>query len=225
MAFGDSLTWGTDARNGRRHPFEQRWPNVLQRELGRNWHVVAEGLGGRTTIYDDPESLIDRNGANALPILLSSHFPLDFVIIFLGLNDLKRNIAGSADAAVVGIYRLVEMIRKHPYRWADDVPDVMIVAPPHLRPRSNGAPPVGERSIAESQRLAPLYKRTAKAVGASFFDAASVAQADPVDGVHLTADATCAIGVALAEQIKLSFKFTDDVSVRRESTLAPEREE
>ncbi|WP_339935225.1 SGNH/GDSL hydrolase family protein [Vreelandella glaciei] len=202
LAFGDSLTWGTDAQADGRHAFDYRWPNVLQKELGPNWDVITEGLGGRTTIYDDPGSPIDRNGANVLPILLGSHFPLDLVIIMLGLNDLKREIAGSAEAAAIGMVRLIEMVRHHPYRWANAVPRIMIVAPPHLCNQADGKPPMGDRSIKESKRLSLLYREIANQYEVSFFDAATVAKADPVDGVHLTANATYAIGLALAQQVE-----------------------
>ncbi|WP_221885505.1 SGNH/GDSL hydrolase family protein [Vreelandella populi] len=203
LAFGDSLTWGTDAQTDGRHTFDYRWPNVLQKVLGPNWDVVAEGLGGRTTIYDDLSSPIDRNGANVLPILLSSHFPLDLVIIMLGLNDLKREIAGSADAAAIGMMRLIEIIKHHPYRWSNAVPQIMIVSPPHLRNRVDGKPPMGNRSIEESKRLSLLYRQIASQYEISFFDAATVAEADPIDGVHLTANATHAIGLALAQQVEI----------------------
>ncbi len=77
LAFGDSLTWGSDPATGLRHPLEYRWPEVLQRELGGTARVIAEGLGGRTTFYDDHTGPACRNGAKALQVALASHMPLD----------------------------------------------------------------------------------------------------------------------------------------------------
>ncbi len=54
VAFGDSNTWGYDPATGSRFPRPQRWPSVLQRELGADFEVIAEGLNGRTTVHDDP---------------------------------------------------------------------------------------------------------------------------------------------------------------------------
>ncbi len=34
LCYGDSLTWGYNAETLSRHPFDVRWPNVLQAELG-----------------------------------------------------------------------------------------------------------------------------------------------------------------------------------------------
>src|SRR5262249_40725643 len=52
MCYGDSLTWGYDARDGTRYPFEQRWPGVLQAELGGSIRIIEEALNGRTVATD-----------------------------------------------------------------------------------------------------------------------------------------------------------------------------
>src|SRR5690606_20221544 len=90
LAYGDSLTYGANPETGGpRHAYEDRWPTALERGLGGRARVIAEGLGGRTTAFDDFSSVADRNGARVLPTLLDSHKPLDLVIIMLGTNDLK----------------------------------------------------------------------------------------------------------------------------------------
>ena len=53
LAYGDSLTWGHDAERLGRHAHEDRWPSVLQKALGHGVRVIPEGLGGRTTAYED----------------------------------------------------------------------------------------------------------------------------------------------------------------------------
>ena len=50
----------------------------------------------------------------------------------------------------------------------------------------------------EVTKLAPLYQSLAAELGCGFFDAASVARPSPVDGVHLDAEQTRAIGEAVA---------------------------
>jgi lysophospholipase L1-like esterase len=88
VVFGDSNTWGSDPATGGRLPRARRWPNVLQRELGPDFEVIAEGLRGRTTVHDDPIEPY-RSGADALPSCLMSHAPVDLVILALGCNDLR----------------------------------------------------------------------------------------------------------------------------------------
>ncbi len=96
LAYGDSLTWGHDAERLGRHAHEDRWPSVLQKALGHGVRVIPEGLGGRTTAYDDHLADCDRNGARILPTLLHTHAPIDLVILLLGTNDLKPSVVGTA---------------------------------------------------------------------------------------------------------------------------------
>lgn len=195
LAFGDSLTWGADPETGARHPRAARWPAVLAAGLP-GVEVIAEGLGGRTTVFDDHAGPCDRNGARALPVLLVSHAPLDLVILMLGTNDLKPALCGVAEGAHLGMRRLVEITRHFPWRAGARPPAILIVAPPPCVATASGAPAQG-RSIAESRRLAGLYAKAAAELGTGFFDAGSVAAASPVDGVHLDRAATEAIGRAL----------------------------
>ena len=55
---------------------------------------------------------------------------------------------------------------------------------------------------AASQRLARLYAELAGLMGCGFFDAGSVAKTTPLDGVHLDAENTRAIGRALAPVVR-----------------------
>jgi lysophospholipase L1-like esterase len=130
LAYGDSLTFGADPRGGGlRHALEDRWPSALEAGLAGKARVIAEGLGGRTTVFDDFSNAADRNGARVLPTLLESHKPLDLVIIMLGTNDLKLYLNGTAFGAAMGVKRLAEIVRTHPYGEMP-TPKVMLVAPP-----------------------------------------------------------------------------------------------
>jgi lysophospholipase L1-like esterase len=57
-------------------------------------------------------------------------------------------------------------------------------------------------AIAESQLFARHYARVAQEMDVHFFDAGSVATADPADGGHLDAANTKAIGTALVPVVK-----------------------
>ena len=54
LCFGDSNTWGHNPVDGKRFGWDVRWPGVLAGLLGSDYHVVEEGLGGRTTAFNDP---------------------------------------------------------------------------------------------------------------------------------------------------------------------------
>ncbi len=205
LCYGDSLTYGTNpAVVGARHAFEDRWPATLERGLGPDKvRVIAEGLGGRTTAFDDYSSLADRNGVLILPTILDSHKPLDAVVIMLGTNDMKSYISGSALAAAMGMKRLVQIIRTFPYDVGMKVPDVVMVSPPHCVATEHAdLAPMFRHGMTESQLLAEHYQRVADELGCAFFDASSVAAASSLDGVHLDAANTRAIGTALVPIVR-----------------------
>jgi lysophospholipase L1-like esterase len=203
LAFGDSLTYGADAETGARHAFEDRWPSVLEAGLGGTVRVLAEGLGGRTTAFDDWTSSADLNGARILPVLLKSHQPLEAVVIMLGTNDLKRYVNGSALAAAMGMKRLAQIVRSFPYDPGHPVPEVLLVSPPFpVETDHANLKPMFEGGTEEAKKLAGHYRRIANELGCAFFDAATIAVATPLDGVHLDAANTRRIGEGLVPVVK-----------------------
>jgi len=162
LCFGDSNTWGYDPEGGERLPYEQRWPTVMQRELGGGFLVIPEGLNGRTTVFEDP-FMPDRCGAAALPMLLDTHAPLDLVVIMLGTNDVKRYFSVSSAQIARGMERLVSLVRVSEAGVNEAAPPVLVVSPvplvsmnaemlPHFAPE--------EEAIQTSRELARAYVRT-----------------------------------------------------------------
>jgi len=205
LCFGDSLTWGSNADTGSRHALEDRWPEVLRRGLGAGVEVISDGLRGRTTAYDEHLADCDRNGARILPTVLYTHAPIDLVIIMLGSNDMKPHIAGTALAAMQGMRRCVEIVRINAMRdGSSEPPDVLIVSPP---PLCETADPEYSAMFAggveQAAMLASFYADLADEQGCDFFDAGTVAKTTPIDGVHLDAENTRAIGRALTPIAKL----------------------
>ncbi|HEY4200253.1 MAG TPA: SGNH/GDSL hydrolase family protein [Devosiaceae bacterium] len=206
LAFGDSLTFGANPTGGPRHAYEDRWPSTLEAGLAGQARVIAEGLGGRTTAFDDWCANADRNGARILPTLLASHSPLDLVIIMLGTNDLKPSVCGSAGEASYGIRRLIQIVRGHFGGLNEVSPKILVVAPPHICDSSNDDMMGHFGGFAhahdQSRQFAVHYAKRAGEWDAAFFDAATVAKADPADGVHLDAQNTRAIGEGMVPVVK-----------------------
>jgi lysophospholipase L1-like esterase len=203
LCYGDSLTWGYNAEGPGRHPLEVRWPSVLQAGLGGGFQIIPDGLNGRTTAFDDNLAGEDRNGARTLPVVLGTHSPLDLVIIMLGANDMKPWIHGNAFVSKNGMARLAQIVRTHPYQLAAPAPKLIIVSPPAVSRTDNiefiEAFAGGDEA---SQHLAAHYAALAKEIGCGFFDAGSVAKTTPLDGVHLDAENTMAIGAALVPVVR-----------------------
>ncbi len=203
LAFGDSLTWGVNTANDLRHEFENRWPNVLAAGLNNETRVYEEGMNGRTTVFPDPTNTADRNGAVALPILLTTHQPLDLVIIMLGTNDIKYANRCTAFDASMGMERLIKLVKHHDFSRGYATPQVLVVSPPALvKTRDEWFNELWGHAIAESKRFKIHYARVAAEQGVHFFDAGTVAVGDERDGGHLDAANTIAIGTALVPRVK-----------------------
>jgi lysophospholipase L1-like esterase len=204
LCYGDSLTWGVDAENQSRHAYEDRWTSVLQKGLGHGVRVIPEGLNGRTTVYDDHTADCDRNGARILPTILQTHAPVDLIIIMLGTNDLKPVFANNAVVVGHGIKRLVEIVTHHAWPMAMEGPDVLIVSPPPLCETDDPLlGPMFAGRIDEAHMLASVYADLADELGCGFFDAGSVAKTTPVDGVHMDAANTRAVGKGLEPIVRM----------------------
>ena len=87
-----------------------RYPGVLQEILGADYHVVEEGLCGRTTIYEDPTRYC-RKAVDYIEPCLYSHFPLDCIVIMLGTNDCKTVFRAQADEIKDGLAQVIKIIR------------------------------------------------------------------------------------------------------------------
>jgi lysophospholipase L1-like esterase len=204
LCYGDSLTRGYDAASLGRHALADRWPSVLQAALGDGIEVIAEGLNGRTTAFDDHLAGADRNGARILPTVLATHAPLDLIIIMLGANDMKPWIHGSPVAATQGMQRLIDIVRGHDYPFDWPAPQILIVAPPAVTRTDNAEfKEMFAGGDDASKRLAPQYSALADEAGCGFFDAGTVATTTPLDGVHLDAENTRRIGQALAPLVRV----------------------
>lgn len=182
-------------------------------QLGDGFEVVEEALSARTTDLDDTQIdvLSERlkgatlNGAKVFPAILSSHLPLDLVIIMLGTNDLKarfRREPSDIAKAAVGLARLVEECKGGIFT-VYPAPRVLLIAPPPLGTKFHDPDQwVGSRE--KSLTLGGAMKNAAMAANLAFFDAREVITTDGIDGVHLTAEAHRKLGEAVANQVRLT---------------------
>ena len=203
LAYGDSLTWGSVPGDPKQHPREIRWTNVMAKSLGSEYEIITDGLRGRLTAYDEHLSDSNRNATQTLPTALYSHAPLDLVILMLGTNDMQPHIAGTSIAAMQGMRRLVTIIQNHVAGPDIPNPKVLIVSPPKLcKTQDEFYTGFFDGTIEQSYKLADYFSQIAQEKDCSFFDAGSVAQTSPIDGVHLDAQNTINIGKALAPIVK-----------------------
>ncbi len=202
LCFGDSNTWGHDPSNGLRYPHDQRWPGVLRQSLGLGYEVIEEGLSGRTTVFDDPlESY--KSGKDYLPPCLASHSPLDLVIVLLGTNDIQTRYNVSALEISLGIGVLVEIIQGSSAGPGNTEPEVMLLAPPPIRPVTGEWADSFNGAESKSRQLARFYQRIADEYQCEFLDTAQYVSSSEIDGIHWEASEHEKLGKALAPLVRL----------------------
>lgn len=197
LCFGDSNLFGTNPSGGR-WPLEQRWTGLLSQALGEGYRIIEEGLGGRTTVFDDPLEE-NRNGSKQLPIMLHSHRPLDLVIISLGTNDCKTMFNANARIIAKALEKLALMVKDYPYGEHYPIPQVLVIAPIHCG-EDVGASPFASfdhSSYLLSKGLAPAIKGMAERNNLLFLDASLVAQSSIIDQLHMDAQGHAALAKAV----------------------------
>jgi lysophospholipase L1-like esterase len=202
LCFGDSNTWGFPPDCGARYDRQTRWPGVLQQQLGEDYHVIEEGLPGRNTVWDDPVEG-GKNGLKQLLPLIHSHMPLDLLIIMLGTNDFKNRFSVSPLDISWSIGRLVKAARDSGHPLLGEAPEVLVLCPPPLADLSS-SPFAGIMVGAEekSRQLAAVLGAFCEDNQIRMFDAGSVVQTSPVDGVHWEPEEHRKLGIAVAEQVQ-----------------------
>lgn len=203
LCYGDSNTFGaaTVPRPDGRYAPDERWPGVLRAALGSGWMVVEEGLGGRTTVSDDPVEGADKNGKTYFFPALRSHRPLDVVTIMLGTNDLKQRFNKSAWEIAAGVGVLVDVVKTAMAGRNAGVPQILVICPPPFASKLPTAADMFAGAIPKSKELAPHYQRVAKEKGVHFLDAGKVIKSSKVDGFHFDPDAHAALGKAVAAAV------------------------
>lgn len=202
LCFGDSNTWGCDPAGWRRFGRETRWPGVLQAELGEGYHVVEEGLGGRTTVWDDPIEG-DKNGYAQLRPLLRSHMPLDLLVIMLGTNDLKNRFSVSPTDVSWSVGRLVDLARANSDAFEGGEPRVLVVCPPPFAPLE-GTPlrDIFVGGEEKSRGLSSAFRALCRERGLPLVDAGEHIESSKIDGIHLEASEHRKLGKVIAGEAR-----------------------
>ena len=200
LCFGDSNTWGYDPSTGTRYARDVRWTGVLQSSLGTGYHVIEEGLNGRTTVWEDPVEGDKVGKRHLLPCLLSQA-PLDLVVLMLGTNDLKMRYSAPVTDVAAGVSVLADIVLTSPAGRNDKAPALLLVAPPPFGKLSAFAA-MFEGGAEKSRLLGGLYAEVARARACPFLDAATVIRSSDLDGIHLEPAEHGKLGQAIAREVK-----------------------
>ena len=200
LCFGDSNTWGYKPDKTGRFDEKTRWTGLLQQKLGPEYHIIEEGLCGRTTVFQD-ELRESRRGLDMIGVTVETHNPLDLVIIMLGTNDCKNRYGASASIIAKG---LDQVIRKACLNASQHF-DLLVISPIHL---GEGVWEKGfdtefnENSVAVSKGLAEEYRKVSEKYGLAFLNAADYAQPGAADREHLDEEGHQRLAEAVLHEIK-----------------------
>ncbi|XCP84388.1 GDSL-type esterase/lipase family protein [Roseburia hominis] len=179
LCYGDSNTWGYDAESDSRIPWDKRYPGILSRKLGAAYHVIEDGLCGRTTHYDSEEELF-VNGLKGARLCAEIHSPLDYVVLMLGTNDCK-------DVYRAQIREIQEGARQIGHCFAQKGAQILLMAPPVMRylKKSPFFKEFGEGAGQKSSLLSAAYQELSRQEGWLFLNADDVVRPGEYDWIHL----------------------------------------
>jgi export-related chaperone CsaA len=207
LVYGDSLSWGIVPGTRRRLSFSQRWPGVLEAELGKTGlsvRVFENCLNGRRTTTPDPVRG-GRNGLHGIEQVMEAHSPLDLVIVLLGTNDFQVSPAFGADDVAHGVVEMVNAMRGAALEPGMSAPPILVIAPPPVR-EPKGAMADKFRGAADRcHGLGPSLRAQCEQLGCLFLDAADVISVSAVDGVHIDAAEHAKLGHAVAGLLASTF--------------------
>jgi lysophospholipase L1-like esterase len=204
LCYGDSNIWGNipgsfnqETGLSRRYPKLKRWTGLLQKRLGKKYHIVEEGINGRTTTLDEiVPGRPYKNGLTLLPACLEAHYPIDLVIFMLGTNDTKIQFNRSSEEITAGMRKLINIVQtcnKGLTARAPAAQPILKIVDLH--------PQLDDSSIAKSRRLGPLYQKMAQEEKCEFLDASLVITSSKIDGIHLDESQCKLLAHAVAEKV------------------------
>lgn len=211
LCFGDSNTWGSIPGTfdpitglGKRYNKEQRWPNILQKKLGEQYHVIEEAMGGRTTNLDS--TLPNRPHKNGLTLLapsLEAHYPIHIVIFMLGTNDTQMQYNRSPLEIADGMRQLLQLVKNSNKGPLATPPKILLIAPPPVIFFDELNSLFNLDSVQKSKCLGDEYRLLAQQEGCDFLDAGSCVTASTIDGIHLDDTGCKKLGHKIAQTIQL----------------------
>ncbi len=204
LCYGDSNTWGfIPGGDGARLAANARWPGVMSKLLRTNYRITEEGLCGRTTVHDDPFSPgIEMNGLKLMATILDSHKPIDLVIIFLGVNDLKYRFSTTATDVANGVETLVRAAVRPDFGPSGRTPpDVLVITPPAIWEVANADGPIFKGGREKSIEVRDAFTQMSKRTGVPLLYAEDFVASDPTDGIHLSEASHGILGQEVAKWV------------------------
>lgn len=204
LCFGDSNTWGYMPATGARYPYPVRWTTILGDLLGSGYRTENEGVSGRTTAFDRI-GFPWKNGTAYLAACISTHRPVDTLIVMLGTNDCLLELSLSDAELELGMEKVILTADMALTELQGVLPKRVLVAPAAILPDMAGTPfdyQADETSVARSRKLGAIYGRLAQKHGWLFLDGTDAFEVSDADHMHLTEKGHRQLAEALFELLR-----------------------
>jgi len=205
LCYGDSNTWGwvPGKMGAERFPVDKRWPGILQDKLGTSYDVIEEGLGARTTKFNDPRPELPlRNGLESLPAILETNLPLDLVIIMLGTTDTKEMFDETPVNISSGLRALIKVVKEYKVLEGSVAPKILVIVPPVVDEKTEFASKLFKGGTSKGKELRQLYVAIATEEDCLFLDPSEEVKVDIDEGVHLGGPAHQKLAELIFKKIK-----------------------
>lgn len=197
ICYGDSNTFGFNAKDGSIFDENTRWTSLLQKNLGSEYEVVNEGMYDRTGFVNNSRGDL-FSGPKHFPEMLSKTNNIDLLILAIGTNDLKSQYNISFDTIENGLKNLISLAKAK-------AKNIIIIPPVILDERIlKGAfsTQFDETGVEKSKKVGQIYRKIADKNGCLLFDINEFTTPSDYDGLHYDEKSHKLIAEKLAEFIK-----------------------
>ncbi len=178
VCYGDSNTFGFDAKNFGRLDENTRWCGILKHRFSGRAEIINMGLNGRTVMTDD-FTRPDRNACKSFESDISGIIP-DIIIIMLGTNDCKFDFMLTSDDIADHMDLLIEKVKQ-----TCPSAEIILISPVPMNEDCIASPlEFNVKSAKTSGELAEKYEAVAGKHGIAFFDAGKWDVKLSHDGCH-----------------------------------------
>ena len=179
VCYGDSNTFGVNAKDGSRFDEKTRWTAVLQNNFGMKYKVINEGMCNRTGFVNNPDGFLFSAQSHFVK-LISEFENIDILILWIGTNDLMFQYQINFETVENGLKNLIELSQTKAKR--------VIIIPSVILDESilKGffSDRFDETSIQKSKEIVMIYKKLAKIYHCEYFDVNEFVKPSDIDGLH-----------------------------------------
>lgn len=202
LCFGDSNTWGLNSITGKRFGENTRWTSLLAKNLECAFAIIEAGQPNRTLVHNPPFDGV-LSGVSYLKPYLEAH-RIDFIIIALGTNDLKKRFNLTPSLIADGLNDLINSIHSY-YQKSSTLksPKIIIASPPKIRITEQYSR-IYEDADIKATELSSAFKSVAANNKCAFIDFNSFINITDGDGIHFDDIQHLAIGFKITQLVQNS---------------------